>query len=54
MMQTKKMMILLTITDIFSMTATFSLKMLRERTQSPSYFSTVPLGPYLAKVHLAT
>ena len=42
------------ITDIVLITATFSLKMLRERTQRPSYFSTVPLGPYLAKVHLAT
>ena len=33
---------------------TFSLKMLRDRIQSPSYVSTVPDGPNLLKLHLAT
>ena len=53
-MQTTKIIILLMMAKMVSMAATFSLKMLRERIQRPSYFSTVPLGPYLAKVHLAT
>ena len=40
--------------DISSGDKTFSLKMLRDRIQSPSYVSTVPDGPNLLKLHLAT
>ena len=39
---------------ILSDDKTFSLKMLRDRIQSPSYVSTVPDGPNLLKLHLAT
>ena len=48
------LIILIMTMHILSDDKTFSLKMLSDRIQSPSYVSTVPDGPNLLKLHLAT